>query len=413
MENSAKSFPNEVKSSADALHNPQGHSLSANIDSKDSREIMNQVASLGETSNPTVSGFTHPVRVKFSGTGLLQSSLLTPRGTIALVEESFMHKKIPDVISIWLDGARHPRIGTLGLPLSHSNHPPPPYTGKRLRTWQQLEPWNRERPNPENNATKRSTLDHVGSQQFWEWLESMSVVYPNDMRNLALLGGDYNVIGDLGPVQAHSGDPEAENAMEYSQALLPPPPPTASSIGSREWVGSLINDGTTSSLPGEKGAGESFFYQRLLASIILPDGQPHPLIDTTPAITSRVDLSDISLRKRTILELGSTGLLRDTDGDGNWLSVEDNASASDVDSEICRELRAAMRRLRREELSVNGMIAGLRRRLEAGEAMYGRPVNPAAEHQQNMTINKWAKAERKRFLALEQKFLASMKIDPE
>lgn len=96
-----------------------------------------------------------------------------------------------------------------------------------------------------------------------------------------------------------------------------------------------------------------------------PDVLPHaklPLPEEAPA-SSLIQIPTISARKRTLFELGAVGLLRDSDGRGNWLSLEDDAAAADCDSEVSREIHSMVAVLKREELALNDRIAVLRRRI--------------------------------------------------
>jgi hypothetical protein len=136
--------------------------------------------------------------------------------------------------------------------------------------------------------------------------------------------------------------------------------------------------------------------------------QPHPLLtDAQLAVdpSAVIPIPNMGIRKRTLIELGTLGVLRELDGD--WLALEEEASATDLDSEISRETRALIQVLKNEERIVNAHISRLRRRVENDETVFGNREDAASLK----TTEKWQKLQRKKFQILEQKFLERLGID--
>jgi len=234
------------------------------------------------------------------------------KSATAVVSAKFMKKKVVNVQQLWLDGKRHPKIGTLTLLPSESGsvYPIIPST-KKMREWQQEDPWNKQ---------------DVSAQEFWRWFEATERA--RDMRDLVLYGGDYAELADLAPTMRRS----------QMQAQL---------MGSH-----------------------SAMYQRLLASIILPEtssigGSPGIPIVGVAAPSSLLQIPAIGIRKRTIFELGALGLLRDSDGKGNWSSIEDEVALADCDSKTCEEIRDLVKELKKEETILNARVFALRKKIAA------------------------------------------------
>ena len=341
------------------------------------------------------------VRVKFSGTALVYRDSLTTRGTVALVPERFMEKVPVDVISMWLDGKTHPKVGILGPPPAWLEHLLAPYTGKRSKAWLQTEPWNREKPGP--GGTKVLDLAHAG--EFWDWVDGNLSQF-GDVGDLALLGSDYAALGDSSLLSEIRGPPNYELGMPIS------PPPTTDSIsptapGSIAWVASK-----TSSSAFDASCDESFFYQRLLSSIVLPEqnsnsaaaGADQHFIPASQLRVQGVALgnrSDLGQRKRTLIEMGSAGILRETDGGGKWLALEAEVARSDGGSDICRQIRNDVQLLKRLEQATNATIAQLRKRVERNEPL----VVPSRDDKgAESRVQQWQKFQKKKFQILQKKF---------
>jgi hypothetical protein len=137
--------------------------------------------------------------------------------------------------------------------------------------------------------------------------------------------------------------------------------------------------------------------------------QPHPLLtDAQLAVdpSTIVPIPNLGIRKRTLLELGTLGLLRELDGD--WLALEEEASTTDLDSEISREIRALIQVLKNEERIINAHISCLKGRVENDESVFGKKEDTARPLK---TVDKWEKLQRKKFQILEQKFLERLGIE--
>jgi len=343
------------------------------------------------------------VRARFWGTGMVASEHISARGAAATVTESFMiERKAPDVVAMWLDGTRHPKVGILGLPPVDAAAVP--YTGKRLRNWQQLEPWNREKV---HSSSGTRSLDHVRDRDFWEWFDSsICNSHPGPhLHELVLQGSDHATLEYAEGEDTHPGQEENLSVVV---------PPHVSKIsrrniddqaGSRRWIEEKTRDSQHQTSAGV------FFYDRILSSIIMPEpagSQPHPLLtDAQLAVdpSAVIPIPNMGIRKRTLIELGTLGVLRELDGD--WLALEEEASATDLDSEISRETRALIQVLKNEERIVNAHISRLRRRVENDETVFGNREDAASLK----TTEKWQKLQRKKFQILEQKFLERLGID--
>jgi len=361
------------------------------------------------------------VRARFIGSGLVYRDSLTTRGTLASVSESFMEKPSLDPGAMWLDGSRHPKVGVLGpTPSWFNNHLPVAYTGKRLKTWQQTEPWNREKV----GADGAKVLDLTNTGDFWEWLENNALAPPatSDLSDLTLLGERNREIGTLTQI---SGPPN----YDFGVPVAPPISEVISPhcVGSRSWVQSKLSNcsssGSSSSSSGSNTAtagtnpspDESLFYQRLVASVILPDSSYPPSsqkfivpASQLTAQSTQFSIPEIGLRKRTLIELGAVGLLRESDGDGNWLSLEVAAAKSDKDSQVCREIRSDTELLKRQELLVNPQIALLRKRLERGEACF---TATREDNSAQARVLHWQKLQRKKQMLLQKKFEEKLGIE--
>jgi len=354
------------------------------------------------------------VRAKFVGSGLVYQDSLTSRGALALVPETLMEKKAPlDVVSMWLDGKVHPKIGILGPPPSWlESRFQAPFTGKRSRAWQQTEPWNREKNGA--GGTKVLDLSHAGD--FWDWLDSSAAGathVPDDITTLSLLGGDYAAIGDVSSLSEIRVPPD----FEFGLPVLPPISKAISlAPGSRSWVASKTAASASAPSPSQD---ESYFYQRLLASIILPvegssgshassSGANQFVPDSQLVQSQGAMVPNLGRRKRTLIELGTAGLLRETDGDGDWLALDESVSRSDGDSEVCREIRKDVQLLKRQEQVCNFHIARLRKRVERNQATVTFTRDDAATQAR---IMQWQKLQRKKAIALQKRFEASLGLD--
>jgi hypothetical protein len=342
------------------------------------------------------------VRARFWGTGMVASEHISVRGAAASVTESFMvERKAPDVVAMWLDGTRHPKVGILGLPPVDTAAVP--YTGKRLRNWQQLEPWNREKV---HSSSGTRSLDHVRDRDFWEWFESsICNSHPGPhLHELVLQGSDHATLENAEGEATHPWQQE-----ENQDVVIVPPSAKVSrrnddgQAGSRRWIEEKTRD---------RQSGGEFFYDRILSSIILPEpmgSQPHPLLtDAQLAVdpSTIVPIPNLGIRKRTLLELGTLGLLRELDGD--WLALEEEASTTDLDSEISREIRALIQVLKNEERIINAHISCLKGRVENDDSVFGKKEDTARPLK---TVDKWEKLQRKKFQILEQKFLERLGIE--
>ena len=322
------------------------------------------------------------VRAKFLGSGLVYRDALTTRGSLALVPENFMVKpQAADPSLMWLDGKAHPKVGILCPPQSwFDSNVPEPVTGKRLKSWQPTEPWNREKA---GHGDKLQV-----AHEFWEWLESSTLNQPADLTDLTLLGRDYATLGDVSYLGGAGDGPreEADNAP-----------------GSRSW--------TNSYLGGRSSQPTSFLHNRLLSSIVLLEGSAaeasaviaqHFVPSSQLAVQGpKYGISEVSLGKRTLIEMGTAGLLRETDGDGGWFALETEASTSDGDSEIAREIRSDLNLLKRQELATNLQIAALRKRVESNEAFFVPSKDaPGAETR----VLQWQKVQRRKIIMLQKRF---------
>lgn len=75
-----------------------------------------------------------------------------------------------------------------------------------------------------------------------------------------------------------------------------------------------------------------------------------------------VDISDIPLERRTLLEVGAAGLLREGDNCGDWTSFCREMMATSQDSDIVREIRERLQGERKELDDVSRILGGARRR---------------------------------------------------
>lgn len=190
------------------------------------------------------------VTVRFIGTGISfgtgassssSSSSFTHARAMAIVAAEFMEEKEDEPVGLmWLDGLRHPKIGTLGLPRS-TVHPQPPLTGKRLRAWMQQEPWNKE---------------YTCARDFWQWFESSNILAPVqgvcDMRDLELFGGDYGVLGDTGPLpRKYTSEGGAAPNSSSSRSV----------VGGKKWIAELHDTAAGTTLPASTEDNDSSLYQ--------------------------------------------------------------------------------------------------------------------------------------------------------
>ena len=165
------------------------------------------------------------VKVRFFGTHIDRGGALAVSISLATVPVEFMERKKDNSVELmWLDGLRHPKIGTLCLPINKTHVMQPPYTGKRLRIWQQQDPWNR---------------DHVCSRDFWHWFEANNVYYSGaqdscDLHDLVLYGGDYAALGDTGPLRNLNTTARTAHAQQTCFSVKPSLPPSGNSIAGGE-----------------------------------------------------------------------------------------------------------------------------------------------------------------------------------
>lgn len=75
-----------------------------------------------------------------------------------------------------------------------------------------------------------------------------------------------------------------------------------------------------------------------------------------------VDISDIPLERRTLLEVGAAGLLREGDNCGDWTSFCREMMATSQDSEIIREIRARLQSERTTLDRVSKILGDARRK---------------------------------------------------